>query len=337
MKKCRKPFSPGKESGKLIEQDRQLDKRAQGSHDDLHYGISRNDFGLCKTSFSIRDHPYLAIAIIGMLVAMPAIAGCADLHDSPTHYNPMEKLEKKISQSPPAKDNISQKYGLVVSGFTENENTDSIGMAYRLMRERGFEENDIFVLDSDGVERGSYPVDSPSTAEAFRKVVNYLSAKVGTEDKLFVYISDHGTRDKPKTSLRGTEIKELKSYVALYDSLVSDREFADYMQQINPGEGILLAEQCYGGGFSKEVGKGNFTAVSPSGPNEPSLIFSDYDSFAKCFLESFEKNESDTDDDGRVSLKEAFKYASEKDIASAFGYQTPCLYSDKDPAKVFLD
>lgn len=336
MKKCRIRFSPDAESAKLMEQRRQLDKNARESLNYVHYGISRNGFGLWKPCFSLKEHPYLALALIGMLVAMPVIAGCTDLHDSRESYKPMEKLDHKISQNPPEKDNISQKYGLIVSGCTENDNTETIGIAYRLMRENGFEEKDIFVLDSDGIERGKYPVDGSSTAESLKKVVSYLSGKVGTEDKLFAYISDHGARDRPKTGLMGTEIMELKSYAALYEGFVSDDEFAGYMEQINPGEGILLAEQCYGGGFSKKIGTGNFTAVSPSGPNEKSLIFSDYDSFAKCFLESFGKNETDTDKDGNVSIKEAFKYASEKDLASAFGYQTPCLYSEKDANKVFL-
>ena len=296
--------------------------------EEVMYGISQ--LNPMRMNLMPGSGKYVALGLAGLLLAFCALGGCVT-YDS--HYHPV--LDARLANDTAFRDNMPEKYGLIVSGMTEKRCADTNKIAYDMLLSNGYSKDDIYVLDSDGSQR-QYPVDAPASRESLCLVMDHLAKKAGPEDDIFVYIGDHGGVDVEGPRFRPADDAEVFSLIMLSGDIVSDKEFANYLHGIGVGQGILFAGQCYGGGFAEEAGKGNFTGVSSSEPDgESSSLWNGVD-FDRTFFQSFGKKEADENDDGNVSVREAFDYAKENFILTSQGNETPCIFSEKDPSEVFL-
>jgi hypothetical protein len=241
-----------------------------------------------------------------------------------------ETLEDRLVDLPSEKNYESDKYAVLISGRTEGRHAENLETAYNALIGQGFLLENIFILDNERgpAARFEYPVDAPATKENIKIVMENIQQTSDDKDLLFLYVTGHGGREK----VRGEYVSTI---------LLSDGEEMDEIEMDNLLEGIeelrvgiLVFDQCYGGGFVERSGDGRYVAVSASKPNEVSYS----NTFPLAFFNAWEDSESDINKDGRISIQETFDYATENDSYANDGDQMPLIRSeDMNSEEIFID
>ncbi len=234
------------------------------------------------------------------------------------YVQPPIKLEKRISKEISKPNGKPDKYGVIISGSSEERHKENSSLAYQILLENRFQRENVYILDDKGDKTAFYPVDDIASKEAVKKLFSHLEKKVDSEDLLFVYTTGHGD-ETFKLALPGENL--------------SEKEMEEYLSNIHPKAGVLIFDQCYGGNFAKRTGKKEYIGISASEVGKMSKL----NTFPQAFFNSLrEDNKSDIDNDGKVSVKEAFNYAKSNDSYAKKGKQKPQIYSGVDASKVFL-
>jgi hypothetical protein len=205
---------------------------------------------------------------------------------------------------------------------------------YEILNETyDYKADDIFVLYADGNPptdancndpehvNASYPtniIDYAATAANLQTVCSHIAANGDPGDTLFVLTTDHGRISGGISTLvlwNGTEIRA--------DAFAN----TTYIGQINQYNWRAFEiEQCYGGGFIPYLSKTRTVIATACTKDEVShgwVVKPYYDIFSYYFGAAlkWEKPDgtavnADANQDGKVSLMEAFNYAEANDTAS---------------------
>lgn len=249
------------------------------------------------------------------------------------YLHKIDRLKDRLKHEGYKPNGQADKYAVLISGKAELRYQANLSIAYQILLEIGFKRESIYILDPAGEDTYFYPVDGLDKKTNIRAVFESLAKRIDDQDLLFVYVTDHGNR-----AFEGPGSQTLQSILLVENSVsITQKEFFSYLSDINPRVGVLLFDQCFSGGFAKETGKGKFISIAASKADEisGSLL---YNSFGGEFLKAFRnKNESDKNKDGKVSIQEEFAYAVKKDLASKYKEQTPMIVSTSiDPSSIFL-
>lgn len=170
-------------------------------------------------------------------------------------------------------------------------------------------------LDNDGVDE----IKLAATKANVKNTLGTLANKLNKDDHLFIFVIDHG----------GTDDNNTNSYICLwnYESLY-DFELATMLEPFTSkfvNVNVVLG-QCFSGGFNDNLKKVGCVVASASTGSESSWACSDipYDEFVyqwTCAVNEATHRKvsvkSDADNNGRVTMEEAFIYAKDKDRVSA--------------------
>lgn len=162
-------------------------------------------------------------------------------------------------------------------------------------------------LDNDGVDE----IKLAATKFNVTNTLNMLANQLKKDDHLFIFVIDHG----------GTNDNNTDSYICLwnYESLY-DYELSHMLEPFTSNfvnVNVVLG-QCFSGGFIDNLEKVGCVVASASTGSESSWACSDipYDEFVyqwTCAVnESNHRGDSvisDADNNGRVTMEEAFSYA----------------------------
>jgi len=164
-------------------------------------------------------------------------------------------------------------------------------------------------LDGDG-ERDVFQA---ATMENLANTLTSLSFRLTEDDHLFLFLIDHG----------GSDDKQTSSYLWLWDSeKLYDTTLATFLSQLNVGTLNVVAGQCYSGGFVDDLaGPGRIITtacradeLSWTSPDKP------YDEFIyhwTCAIAQHDEQGNpvyaDTNNDGYISMAEAYAYARSQD------------------------
>ncbi len=255
----------------------------------------------------------------------------------------IDRLKKRLESSPQTKNNTPDKYALLICGKTydhtetyrkQNEIYQAnLSIAYQVLIENGFSPDKIFIIYDEGHDVFLYPVDGPANQKNIDAIFDYLPKVVDENDLLFVYVTGHGSW----TSKGYKKNKNYEEFSVIYmDTIFKDQKMfsEEFIGKMNPKLGILLFDQCFSGGFAQETGKKNFIAIAASKANKVS--YSELNqSFGGYFMKAFrDKEKSDKDRDGMISIAEAFEYAKQSDSQKLI--QDPFIQSEVDPKLKFL-
>jgi len=236
---------------------------------------------------------------------------------------------------------VSHLYALIVSGgrnrLTNHERYwNDCAFLYRTLRQRyHLPKQHVVVLMSDGGDPAddmlrtggmgfaSSPVDldgdsiqdvfDAATGDNLLQVMTGLSRQLAADDHLFLFFIDHGGLDS-QTSI---------PYLWLWNNeqLLPDK-LGSLLDGIHAGSVSLVFGQCYAGGFLSALQReGRVIATACSG-NELSWVCPDlpYDEFVyhwTCAVNGADIDgtpvDADADNDGRVSMREAYDYAYSHD------------------------
>ena len=233
-------------------------------------------------------------------------------------------------------DHRGERYAILFSGHSNNRHVNDIEFLYRTLIDMyGFNPANIHVLNYDGtVNYNLFPkpvknwpgdntayrmvVNGQGTREAFQATLATLASRIRPEDLLFIHTNDHGAGPGDGVNDYCLCTYDANNWVAYYvNDFVSDLS-------ILPGFDVLIVmmEQCRSGGFITPIINSTparlthvATAVQAS---DYSLGGANFDPFAEDWIASIAgqypdgsglAQAVDTDNDGRISVAEAFAYA----------------------------
>ena len=193
-----------------------------------------------------------------------------------------------------------------------------------LMSDGGVKEDDMIRADGWGFRSsptdldgdGQPDVDYPAKREILVSVLYDLSNKLTTDDHLFLFFVDHG----------GSTDHQSDSFIWLWnDEQMEDYALALLLRLFNVASMNILMGQCYSGGFMEELAReGRVMSTSCCG-NEQSWASPNhkYDEFVyhwTCAINGADETgnpiNADANNNGEVSMAEAFEYARSHDRAN---------------------
>ena len=169
-------------------------------------------------------------------------------------------------------------------------------------------------LDLDG--NGTPDIQYAATKSNVTKVFDILSRTLTEEDNLFMFVTDHGSI--------GTGLYEQNTqYINLWNKeRMSDVELKAELDKLEVEFANVLLAQCYSGGVAMDLRAENRFIAAACGPfeNSSASIEGDYEEFVYHWVAAVSGNypsgesaDADENNDGYISMNEAFLYAREHD------------------------
>lgn len=164
-------------------------------------------------------------------------------------------------------------------------------------------------LDGDGTNDIHYSASKANISLVF----DLLSEKVQEEDHVFIFTTDHGGR-----TMEGT------SNIQLWYDSISSSEFAIEINKLKSKTINIMMAQCYSGGFIPPLATEGRVIATASRHDETSkhFLLKSYDEFVLHWVSAVRGStpdnvpvNADFNNDGIVSMHEAFLYAKEHDTA----------------------
>jgi len=194
----------------------------------------------------------------------------------------------------PPRASAAERYAVVVSGASGGEayaqKYQQLRIAFTTTLRETFEydKDHLFVLaesEADGVQK--------STRENVQRVLTALRARMTKDDQLLVFLMGHGTVD-------GEEAK--------FNLVGPDLSATEWSQLLKPLPGRLVFINTTGASFPflhRLAGRGRIVlTATDSAAQQFETLFPEY------FIRAFGDDAADVDKNGRVSVWEAFTYAS---------------------------
>ncbi|MBR5655420.1 MAG: hypothetical protein IKW98_01865 [Prevotella sp.] len=155
-------------------------------------------------------------------------------------------------------------------------------------------------LDGDGVDDIGFAATPNNISLVFDSLSNILTSI----DTLFIYTIDHGGRTSGHSA-----------YLYLWNSIITDVDFAQEVEKVNAGKIIVCMGQCYSGGFIDNLEASNRVIMTACRYDEVSFTSNGiYDDFVYHWTSAINGAVgTDTNNDGFVSVEEAFTYAEAND------------------------
>ena len=273
-------------------------------------------------------------------------------------YNPVimsPNFSKYPQESKVCNDNESQ-YAVIIGGGTDIDDNyerywnDCSFIYNTLIHTYGYKKSNVYVLMSDGQNPGvdlltsqgsiSFPLDLDedniadigyaTTKQNISNVFNELSTKMNAGDNLFIYTIGHGNYDDNRGS-----------FLALWGGV---KFFAnDLLTEINKINSQCIVNvvmgQCNAGGFSNWLNnRANTVSTFAVTQDRPSATYADlpFDIFVELFTSAIKGRDyfgnivdADINNDGEVSMYEAFVYANENDeLDNPFQKSNPSTLRD---------
>jgi len=251
----------------------------------------------------------------------------------------LERFSERLRglPKPPAPDR-GQAWAFIISGGANQSNNhirywNDCAFIYRALVEYyGYADDHIRVCISDGtntaVDRsdgtnsptdldgdGDADTEYPATLQYVDQVFDELAATLTPSDQLFIFTTDHGG-----------QVSGQDCYLNLWNvQELPDEQMAAYVNALPCETVICTFEQCYSGGMIDDLqGNGRVIATAAhwsevSWAMAPDYIYDTFVYFWTCAVgwetPSGAPVDADTNDDGLVSMHEAFLYAEQQDFS----------------------
>ena len=189
--------------------------------------------------------------------------------------------------------------------------SDGTNPAYDRITNYGYDSSPLD-LDNDGTDDIQYAATRTNIYGVFNQLADILT----TNNNLFVYTIDHG------------DIDNNHSFICLWgNEKLYDYEFADLLSHTNANSINICMGQCSSGGFIDDLSRSGYVIATACKQDESSWPLSSghdgYDAFVYYWTAAVTGaypdgtiTNADTNDDGFVSMREAFNFAVSMDSES---------------------
>lgn len=246
-------------------------------------------------------------------------------------------MKERIEQTEARKNNSPDKYAVIINGDNATRHIRNVSLACNVLKQSGFIDKNIFVLS---YQKNTIEEQIPTYAPTFgnlRMLFRLLSEVVDDKDLLFIYGTGHGGRkgDVSEICIRRICPHCKRPHLT---TRVSEIEFEYLIKEIHPKYGILVFDQCEAGGFGTKLqSRENFVVVCRAAQHERGTCWY----FAKAFFDAFGDASSDVDNNGRISIAEAFSKTLQTVSQIDAGYQkheyTPSIKGGLDANTIYLN
>lgn len=212
-------------------------------------------------------------------------------------------------------------FALLIDGQGDERHWNDFSFLYQTLTQvYGYLPENIFIADSAFKDKkpdldsdGKNDILFGSSAAEVKNLMGELKQKLSKDSHLFIAVNDHG------------DTEEGQSTIILNDGSMSAKEFSEWLNSLTVSSVLSVFEQCYSGGFVRPSVGENRVAMSAATNLEYSWSTQDlaFDEFIYHVTSAFAKQthdgkavNSDLNQDGFISAKEAFTYASGKDERS---------------------
>ena len=253
---------------------------------------------------------------------------------------------------------LTDRYAVLISGGYRAASAylrywNDLKYMYSILINRYFyRAENIYVIYKDGIgEDTDMPVNYSATVSNVQAVFDDLATKMTSNDKLFIFMNNHGggfhptdpygdfnyglvdsDGDEPEAGYSesaygkdfnddGDMVDTVKIDEVLclyYYQLLSDDALADMLDDLQYSQMIIFMKQCFSGGFIHDL-SGTNRIILASCTEEQFSWSADtegsYGEFSIHFMRAvnLEDLDADVDDSGSISMVEAFNYASQQD------------------------
>jgi hypothetical protein len=230
-------------------------------------------------------------------------------------------------------------YAVIINGGMNPDNNygrfwNNCSLIYQLLvNVYGYDKNKIYVLMSDGTSSeedlninndylhpnnknssldldgdGINDVQYSATANNINLVFEDLKTKINKNNNLFVYTTGHGASADGSLYLWNNQT-------------ISSSALNQQLNKINAKSMCILMQQCYSGSFINTLSKPGRTITTAASALERAWGDMDNDIFTMLWAIAISDQfiVADTDNDQMISIKEAYKYAYDKDVARTTG------------------
>lgn len=278
------------------------------------------------------------------------VKGVVEWADEPTHLLGLGYLSHKALESSsvaiqacndslfapillenfvPVVDENPEKYAILYSGgitphWAYYRYWNDLIWMYLLLLLKGYDSDNIYVVYNDGIgETELMYVDYPATHDSMETIFGILSAEMGPSDSLFFFSTNHGSFDG------------IFTWEPLDPDPINHTQFQTWLDSITCDYMIILMEQCVSGKFIPYLTATNRVVMTACGDEDPSYSCDTEGSWNEfvyhfmCAIYQLHLNGdttpiwADVNDDGKISMAEAFGYAATMDSRD----ETP-LYDD---------
>jgi hypothetical protein len=225
-----------------------------------------------------------------------------------------------------AADGVAQ-YAVIVNGDDSFTHHYNVALAVSSLAQLGYAPQNVLVLApalapagaagaagaADAADTAAAPATwrRPATAQGLRQALALLHQRMRPGDLLLVYLTGHGYRMFGRTSLE------------LQDGSIGARELMGRLAELPFGKLILIADQCYSGGFvNAAVALGrNVVAVSSADDRHEARC----EPFVRPLWLATLAAENDPGHEGFVSIEKAFEVAARglRQMGAGTGGDTP--------------
>jgi hypothetical protein len=237
-----------------------------------------------------------------------------------------------------------EKYAVLISGKTEERHVHNLELAYSTLLSLGFEKENIYIFDDKNNNSNNYSIYNITTKSNIRSTLKNLSDKINENDLFLLYTTSHGGRAIYKyPSFNGIDFYEGVSTLTMASGEpLSSIELNDYLKNIQSNFSVYIFDQCRAGDFVNNVGESRFVGLAPNIHSRKTSG----NTWPHAFWNAFINNKGDSNNDKRVSMLEAFRYANRNDsntfvYSTSFfknGYpHTPIMRTDLNIENLFLD
>jgi len=220
-----------------------------------------------------------------------------------TPATPQQETASKPKEQRAAVD--PQKFALIVAGaggeesFTKKFTSQAMQLYDAVTTRLGFDEKHVFLLTenvSGGPEEGSRANFAKATAEEVKKAFGSIKSAVTADSLVLIILIGHGSFDNQqgKFNLVGPDIAA-KDYAAMVGTLPAKRV-------------VFINCSSSSGEFVKPLSSEGHIVITAtrSGSEQNATIF------AEQFVQALTDVDADADKNGRVSVLEAFNYATKR-------------------------
>lgn len=206
-------------------------------------------------------------------------------------------LQSTIAQSQSSL-NFGERYAIIIGGIGgqqefSNKYFEQTTRMYDLLTQDLQYKQDHIIYLFEETKYDSARIDYAATAQNVKRAFNAVAKKMTSDDQLFVFLVGHGTFDGrwSKFNLVGPDLRDI--------------DYAQLLSNVPTKRIVFVNTSSSSGPFIKTLSGEERVIITAtkSGAQYHETNFADF------FLDALSGSESDFDEDGKVSMLEAFQFA----------------------------
>lgn len=169
-------------------------------------------------------------------------------------------------------------YALIIDMFTLVGQSEAYGIATRMGAQQ---EHQVCMYGEQ------------ATIKNIRDTLNTMLSEIRPSDRLLLYVAGHG-------------MKEGAGAIRVHDGFLTSQMIADFVRGLRTTNNLVVIHSCFGGKFIKALRQEHANAVVLTSTDQQNVGFQ---TVLKPFWSAWLKPDTDLDEDGRVTVTEAFTSA----------------------------